>query len=97
MGTSLSSIESLFGVSGRTGLGSELQGSTSPYDPPLGLGIDEASGSGRGSPTEGEARKADDARGAPPMRRGALNMIENGCDYLEDVHACETKERLNVL
>jgi len=64
-----------------TGLGAELQGSTSPYDPPLGFGIDEASGSAYGSEEVEEVRKAEETRGPPPIRRGALNMFECQLDW----------------
>jgi len=65
--------ESLLGVPDLAGLGTALQGSTSPYDA-LAFGIEAASGSNDEPFDVEDDMKADDAR-FPPIRRGALNIV----------------------
>jgi len=65
--------ESLLGVPEFAGLGTALQGSTSPYDA-LAFGIEAARGSNDEPFEVEEEMKADEAR-LPPIRRGALNIV----------------------
>jgi hypothetical protein len=85
--------ESLLGVPDLAGLGTALHGSTSPYDA-LAFGMDAASGS-NDEPFDVEVEtKAEEAR-LPPIRRGALNIVECPDSCMLSSRPCR-KSRENV-